>query len=117
MLQKRLSQLISSLGIKKIDFARRIGFSQAYVSMLLTGQRKAPSDRFVDAVSREFQVSPEWLTEGKGDMFLYTSEDMSSSDMQLLRKYKKLPLREQGIIEEIVDAMLMKVHREKGEPD
>lgn len=108
MLSQRLKQLISALGIKKGDFAQRIGFSQAYVSMILGGKRPNPSDRFYESVCREFQTSLQWLRNGEGDMFALPDLNLSKSDATLLKKYKTLPLSEQKVIEEIVDAMLIK---------
>lgn len=108
MLSERLLSLISALGIKKTDFAKKIGFSQAYISMVLSGKRTEPSDRFFSAISREFGVNIEWLRDGKDGMFNGYSEDMSSTDLLLVQKYKMLPLDEQKIIDEIVDAMVVR---------
>lgn len=47
VLSERLSELIAVLGLKKGEFADRIGFSQAYVSLIAAGKRPNPSDRFL----------------------------------------------------------------------
>lgn len=107
MLDKRLQQLITTLGIKKGDFATKIGFSQAYVSMILNGKRPNPSERFYDSVNRQFQVSTDWLKDGDGEMFELPSTSMNSSDIDLLKKYNSLPLSERAIIDRLVNSMIL----------
>ena len=104
----RLEYLISNLGIKQLDFARRINFTQSYISMVLSGQKTSPSPRFFDAVCREFSVNPEWLSNGKGDIYTIPGLPLPSDDAELLAKYHLLPLPDQHIIEEIVNAFLLK---------
>ena len=104
----RLDFLISNLGIKQLDFARRIHFTQSYVSMVLSGAKTSPSPRFLDAICREFNVSPEWLTKGRGDVYTIPGQSLPTEDAELLAKFRLLPSGEQRIIEEIVNAFLLK---------
>ncbi len=108
MLSNRLSELISKLGVKKGDFAAKIGFSQAYVSMILSGKRQQPTDRFFDSIHRAYQVNVEWLKSGKGEMFSLPDIDPSSPDASLLIKYQSLSLSERKVVDEILDAMVLK---------
>lgn len=108
MLSSRLASLIVNLGMKSVDFAARIGFSQAYVSLIMNGKKTNPSQRFFDSVAREFNVSVQWLREGTGDMFTFPDLDISSSDATLLAKYRLLPAAERKIVDDIVDAILLK---------
>jgi len=107
-LARRLEFLISNLGIKQVDFARRIHFTQSYVSMVLTGAKTTPSPRFFDAICREFNVNPEWLIKGKGGVYLIPGQSLATEDAELLAKFRLLPSGEQKIIEEIINAFLMK---------
>lgn len=70
----RLSELIDTLGIKKVNFADRIKVDQSYVTQLTSGKRN-PSDRLLDAICREFSVNETWLRTGEGDMFTETSKE------------------------------------------
>lgn len=115
MLSNRLEQLIGSLGIRKGDFAEKIGFSQAYVSMILNGKRPRPSDRFFDSVNRAFGVNTDWLRHGEGNMFSLPEANLSTADMDLLQKYHSLPLSERKIVDEIVDAMLSRHTAKSGD--
>ena len=105
---RRLEYLIANLGIKQVDFALRIHFTQSYVSMVLTGAKTTPSPRFFDAICREFNVNPEWLIKGKGDVYTIPGQSLPTEDAELLAKFRLLPSGEQKIIEEIINAFLMK---------
>jgi len=107
-LASRLEFLISNLGIKQSDFAQRIHFAQSYVSMVLNSSKTSPSSRFFDAVCREFNVNTEWLKNGKGDMHAIPGLPMQAEDAELLAKYRLLPNSEQKIVEEIINAFLLK---------
>ena len=100
--------LISNLGIKQLDFAQKIQFTQSYVSMVLSGVKTSPSPRFLDAVCREFSVNPEWLKTGKGEANAIPGMTLPSVDAQIMVKYRLLPRSEQLIIDEIIDALLLK---------
>ena len=112
MLQDRLKILIDTLDIKKRDFAERIHFSQAYISMILNGSKKNPSDRFFDSVRREFRVSTAWLQYGEGEMFIVEDLQLSPIEKDLVFKYNSLPLSKRKIIDEVVDALIVKHERE-----
>ena len=104
----RLDFLISNLGIKQLDFARRIHFTQSYVSMVLSGVKTSPSQRFLDAICREFNINPEWLKNGKGDVYTIPGQSLPTEDVELLAKYRLLPSGEQRMVEEIINAFLLK---------
>jgi len=107
-LASRLEFIISNLGIKQLDFAQRIHFAQSYVSMVLNGSKTSPSSRFIDAVCREFHVNIEWLKNGTGDIYTIPGLPMQSEDSELLAKYHLLPNSEKKIVEEIINAFLLK---------
>lgn len=108
MLRDRLESLINTLGLKKGDFANKINFSQAYISMILNGSKQNPSDRFYESIKREFNVNIDWLRNGEGEMFLIDNLDLSPIERDLISKYNSLPLSERKIIDEVVDALLVK---------
>lgn len=73
-MNERIKQLISSMNIKRAEFARRLSLSQPFVSELCSGA-KAPSDRTILDICREFGVSETWLRTGEGEMFIHLSRD------------------------------------------
>jgi len=115
VLADRLTLLITQLGIKKIDFSRKIHFSQSYTSMVLGGVKTNPSGRFYEAVCREFSVNPEWLKSGKGEMFTIPGLAASSIDAEILAKLRLLPPSEQQMVEGIVNTLLTKAMAEQEE--
>lgn len=66
-MNERISSLISALGIKKSEFAKRLNISQAFVSQMCSGVAM-PSDRTIAGICREFGVREEWLRTGEGPM-------------------------------------------------
>lgn len=75
-INSRIVELIDNFGIKKIQFAEKLGISTAYASQLCSGVR-TPSDRTIADICREFNVRREWLETGEGPMKLpETDPDM-----------------------------------------
>ncbi|GHV13687.1 hypothetical protein FACS189491_08990 [Spirochaetia bacterium] len=108
MLHTRLKTLIRSLDMKEKDFAQKIGFTQPYISMILTGKKTNPSLRFFESLSRVFYVNIDWLREGKGEMYSDPGLNLSNSDATLLAKYRLLPAGEKALVDGVVDAILIK---------
>jgi transcriptional regulator with XRE-family HTH domain len=104
----RLAFLISNLGIMQRDFARRIQYTQAYVCMVLSGAKPSPGPRFIEAICREFSVNPEWLANGKGEVFTIPGLPLSSGKAEILVKFRLLPEDRQQVVEEIIDCFLLK---------
>lgn len=71
---KRISELIESLGMKKVRFAERIKVDQSYITKLTKGIGQ-PSDLLITAICREFSVNENWLRNGQGDMFVETAQE------------------------------------------
>jgi transcriptional regulator with XRE-family HTH domain len=107
-LAERLKFLLSNSKIRQRDFAERVGFTQSYLSMILNGTKKNPSARFFEAVAHEFTVNPDWLRSGEGDVYAVPGLSLSSSDAEIVARYKLLPPAEQAIVDEIIKALLLK---------
>lgn len=67
-MKDRIKFVIKSANIKKIDFAKRLDISQAFVSQMCSGTAN-PSDRTILAICREFGVNEVWLRTGEGEPF------------------------------------------------
>ena len=70
----RIEFVIKSANIKKVDFAKRLNLSQAFVSQMCSGVAK-PSDRTITDICREFGVNEVWLRTGEGEPFRETSRE------------------------------------------
>ena len=82
----RISFLISELGLKKVEFAKRLKLSQPFVSELCSG-KSSPSDRTITDICREFHVNELWLRFGEGEMFQEQnpSEEIENFMLSVLR--------------------------------
>ena len=63
----RISLIIQSKRMKKVEFARRLGIDGSYVTHLVKG-KNPPSDALVKLICREFHIREEWLLTGEGPM-------------------------------------------------
>lgn len=68
-MHERIAAIISALGLRKVEFARRLNLSQPFVSELCAGKNN-PSDRTITDICREFDVNEHWLRTGEGKMFI-----------------------------------------------
>lgn len=68
-INERIAKVIDKTGMTKTAFAEKLNISQAYVSKLSIGG-KAPSDRTISDICREFDVNETWLRTGQGEMFI-----------------------------------------------
>lgn len=71
-MKDRIEYVIKSSNIKKVDFAKRLNLSQAFVSQMCSGVAN-PSDRTIQDICREFGVNEVWLRTGEGEPFRETT--------------------------------------------
>lgn len=110
-ISERIDFILNSAGVKKTDAARRLSLSNAFISELCSG-KKAPSDRTISDICREFDVNETWLRTGEGEMIVARSVDdeiadyvsliLGRRDMDLQRKIislmSKIPPETWGVI-------------------
>ena len=73
-MNERISYIIKSLGIKKVEFAKALNVSGAFVSQMCSGDG-APSDRTIADICRIFNVNEAWLRTGIGEPFVQLSRE------------------------------------------
>ena len=113
-MHERISYLIKTLGLKKVEFSKRLNISQPFVSELCSGKTN-PSDRTIADICREFNVSEVWLRTGEGEMFLKVDEDqelqnifaqitISNDDLikRIIKSYWALDDTEKAVIQKLV---------------
>ncbi len=111
-LATRLNRMIKQLGLRKNEFAKIMGVSPAYISMLTNGKKTNPSIRFIESLQRNFGANPAWLLEGKGNMFFpATLGSIPNVDDEIVRKYSSVNYHslsdsERALIDELVLIML-----------
>lgn len=65
----RIKELRRKLDLSQEDFGGKIRFSRSHVSSLENGAREL-TDRIINDICREYDVSENWLRTGKGEMFI-----------------------------------------------
>ncbi|SNZ07705.1 Helix-turn-helix [Persephonella hydrogeniphila] len=78
----RLKKLLETLGLSQRKFAEEIGVKPPTISEYISGKTN-PSPRTLKIIEEKFNVNPEWLREGKGEMFL-PQEEKKELDEKLL---------------------------------
>lgn len=79
-MKDRFKELRKELNVTQQEFADKLKISRNFVAQIEMGS-KVPSDRTIDDVCREFNVSEEWLRTGNGDMFVPGIKDKQISVM------------------------------------
>lgn len=67
-MNERIALVRKSLGLTQEKFAEQVGLSRNFMWMIESGTR-APSDRTISDICREFNVNEMWLRTGEGEMF------------------------------------------------
>ena len=109
-LKERLKLVLKTLHIKNIEFSEATGFSTAYISMILNPESNkpvAPSARFYKAVQREYNINPEWLEKGEGEMFCSEGNGLSSKQHDFIKKYYSLTEKSRLLVDSIIDKFLI----------
>lgn len=68
----RIKYVRTSAGLTQEQFANKIGLTRNYVAKIEIGNR-APSDRTISDICREFGVNETWLRSGAGEPFALPS--------------------------------------------
>ena len=85
IVKRMVSLRKNELNMTQPQLAKRLGFSQSYISLLERGERELSND-FLTAFLLEFNPSPKWIMYGNGDPFtidanqpnLHISETLSA---------------------------------------
>lgn len=126
-MHNRIAKVIDFTGLKKVDFAKRIGISAPFVSELCTGAKK-PSDRTITDICREFGVNELWLRTGAGNMTAAISRDEeiarilsaaivsnSTTRDRLIRALARLPDEALPMVEQVILDAAKALENEKPE--
>ena len=100
----RIRQLIENKGVTSYKISVDTGISQAMLSRILSGNTKKPQCSTVKILAKYFNVSPEWLLTGEGDMHTTPEQnapfyDSMSLTIQVLNEQLK-----------VKDAQIAKLH-------
>lgn len=79
-LNDRIKQVRVSANLTQTEFARKIGLTKNYISLMENGQRE-PSERTISDICREFGVSKTWLYSGMGEPYIKRTREAEMGDL------------------------------------
>lgn len=86
----RIKELRKQLGMSQIEFAKNIGVTNSHISKIEKGET-TPSASLIKLISREYQVSENWLETGEGSIFIFeVEEDVEKQLEDTYESYRKL---------------------------
>jgi len=89
----RIRLVRKTLGLSQVEFARRMGLTQTYLSMIEL-EKVALTDKNIKLICATFAIDESWLRTGKGEMF----GAMSPYEKELLDIFGKLTADTQEFI-------------------
>lgn len=112
----RIKSVRTALGLTLEKFGNRLGVGKTAISKIERGENRL-SDQMARSISREFNVSYEWLTTGTGEMFLEETDDYSEIINRVMmsenkfykdifRTFSKLSDDELSTLEKILDKFI-----------
>ena len=100
-MNERIKQLRKALNLTQQEFADKIMVKRNTVATYEMG-RSEPSDSAFSLICREFNVNPDWLRTGEGEMF----EQLT--DQQKLMKYTAMILKgEDSVVVSAIQALIV----------
>ena len=117
--------LREQLGYSQEAFAKEVGLTKNYISLVENGKRTF-AERTLKDICRKFDVREEWLQSGVGEMFIerlpedeYTraalmlKKDNDKSAMQAVVEYWKLSPQSKAAIKEYIMNIASKLKEEE----
>ncbi len=101
---KRIKELRKALGLTQTAFAEKLGRSKRSIQEWESG-RNEPSERVLRLIEQTFNVNPEWLREGKGEMFIEKEERKEEALLELFKAMEKLEGRVPRAVKKAIQRM------------
>lgn len=73
-MNKRIRNVRKSLGLTLEKFGERLGVTRSAIGHIEKGERNITDQMFL-SICREFNVNPDWLRSGEGEMFSEDEEE------------------------------------------
>lgn len=125
-LRERIAFVRKTLKMNQDDFAKKIGLTKNYISLVETGGR-VPSERTILDICREFNVNEYWLRTGDGEMFRKKSRseeimeyaakvaggELDEFQTALFSTMSKLSAEQMALLADIAKKMVEEYQKEK----
>lgn len=97
-MNERIKRLRKALGFTQQEFAERIGVKRNTIAQYEIGRNK-PIDSIINLICREYNVSPEWLQTGEGEMF----QPAPQNELEALTKRYGLTAADKVLVEKYIN--------------
>ena len=94
---KRIRDLREDNELKQSDIAEIIKTTQSYYAQYENGKRQIPFDRAVE-IAEFYRVSLDYLAGRTNDKRGLTKSDMSQEEIDIIKKYRSLNEKRQGVL-------------------
>ncbi|HJC16019.1 MAG TPA: helix-turn-helix domain-containing protein [Candidatus Fusicatenibacter intestinigallinarum] len=111
---QRVRELRKALDLTLEKFGNSLGVGKTAISKIEKGENNL-TEQMAKAICREFRVNYFWLTEGKGEMFSGTPQDvvdeiaedyhLDDIDKKIIEKYLELSPEQRQIIKEYLKSI------------
>jgi transcriptional regulator with XRE-family HTH domain len=112
-MNERVTEIRRAKGLNQTDFARKIGITQASLSLIELGKSKL-TEANIRLICLSFGVREEWLRGGTGEM-MDEEALLSERERYLLDQFRKLSPKAQIMIIEYVEKLLADEQALRGE--
>lgn len=80
----KLTKIKVIAGLNQVEFAKKIGVAQSYLSDLERGKREI-TVKVLNSLIYEFNISSDWLLANKGEMFI--KDESADESLELAKEY------------------------------
>ena len=111
---KQIRELRKNLGLTLEKFGNSLGVGKTAISKIEHGENNL-TDQMAKAICREYNVNYIWLTEGQGDMFTTTPENivdemaedfkLDEVDKKIIEKYLELSDEQRAVIKQYLKSI------------
>lgn len=107
MLEFRILEVFNYTQLSRIEFANKIGISNAVLSHLSSGRNKASTDLIISILTNFEDICPEWLLFGHGDMLRsQKGQNIDLIKTEMLYRVNKIDEKKKELEELIVEFQL-----------
>jgi transcriptional regulator with XRE-family HTH domain len=119
---ERILILIKAIGVTQKRFAETAGISQSGLTELIKGRTSSLSSESIASIYRSFNVNPQWLLTGDGEMFLSQPKNQSGITIHGRVDGKNVTIGNNNTVhnypvtddeQEIIDSLRQKKNRDK----
>jgi transcriptional regulator with XRE-family HTH domain len=107
MLEFRIIEVFNYSNLSRLEFANKIGISNAVLSHISSGRNKASTDLIISILKNFEDVNPEWLLFGHGDMLKsQKGQNIDAIKHELLYRIDKIESKKRELEELITEFQL-----------